>query len=201
MSASSFAGTFSIPESLLRAARADWCEHVGRVHHLQVLEECFPIRRTKISTVAMTLIAVAGNPRVVHEDTRVFRRGHLGELRDVAELDGVVLAVPQREADRALVLWLEQVVQRRDRSIVQIRSGGPDPFQRPCDVAPSRKPADLLFGKVEFASVLAWIRRDGMILDLCRDRLQLSSERLLILERLCEVRRREEDRSRSRCKP
>ena len=59
-------------------------EHVGRVHHLQVLEECFPIIRTEMSTVAMASIAVSGNPRVIHEETRVFRRGHLGELRDVA---------------------------------------------------------------------------------------------------------------------
>ena len=172
MSLASSGGTFSVPKAV-RASRADGREHAGRVHHLQVLEECFPIGRTKISTVAMTFIAVALNPGVVHEETTAFGHGHLVEIGDVAELDGVVLAVPHREADRPLVLWLEQVVERGDRPIMKIRRAGPDPLQRPCDVSMRRNPTDLVVGKVEIIWVLAWIRHDGTLLDLCRDLLQI----------------------------
>ena len=68
--------------------------------------------RIELSSVEMPLIAVPGNPRVIVECARLFGRGNFGPVSHVAQLDGVVLAVTQRESDGALVHRLEQVVER-----------------------------------------------------------------------------------------
>ena len=95
----------------------------------------------------MTSIAISCKPCVINEDMRPFRFGHPGKLGDVAELDRVVLAMSHGKPDGAAVLWLEQVIQRGYRAVVQIRCGGPDPFERPGDVPQSCEPTDLLFGR------------------------------------------------------
>src|SRR5262249_158356 len=119
---------------------------------------------------------------------RRFGRGNSGRVSHVAQLDGVVLAVPERESDGALARRLEHVVERGHRSIVEIRRRGPDSFEPPRDVSLGRDPGDLVLGKVEPAPVLGWPRLGGgMILDLLRYPLQLVCESLPILERHCEV--------------
>lgn len=75
----------------------------------------------------MALVAVAGQTGIEHK-----RPGAVpGCLTDIAHVAGVKLQPPRREGDRTLLRWQQQVVEGRDRAIVEVRSGGPDAVEGP----------------------------------------------------------------------
>ena len=117
-------GTF--PETFRSRPRSDAphlpvTESVG----LEVFQQRHAVGLGQVRAPEVAAIAVAG-PRGVDEAVLLVA----GRIDGEAELYRVILARAERKRLGPLVRGKQQVVQRRDRSVVQVGCRGPDPVER-----------------------------------------------------------------------